>query len=217
MLDLFFQKNDYVWISDGVLSSEECDSIIKEAEPKMEDSVTLDSEEARADSEDYEFKDWRTSMGTGIFRKDYNSQQDFFSVLEKIEKVVESISGLPPSHQEQLQVLRYFPGEEYKVHHDFFDEGSDYYERVTKEGGQRLYSIMFYLNTVTKGGETHFPKLDNLKVSAVKGRALFFKNTIDGIPLYESLHAGLAPIDDTKWIAVKWVRESVCESNYPPK
>ena len=138
-------------------------------------------------------------------------------VLEKIEKVVESITGLPSSHQEQLQVLRYFPGQEYKVHHDFFHEGSDYYERVIKEGGQRLYSIMFYLNTVTKGGETHFPKLDNLKVSAIKGRALLFKNTIDGIPLYESLHAGLAPVDDTKWIAVKWVRESICESNYPPK
>jgi len=217
MLDLFYQKNDYVWVSDGILSSEECDSIIKEAGPKMEDSETLDAEEARSDSEEYEFKDWRTSTGAGIFRQDYNSQQDFFSVLEKIEKVVESITGLPSSHQEQLQVLRYLPGQEYKVHHDFFHEGSDYYERVIEEGGQRLYSVVFYLNTVIKGGETHFPKLDDLKISPVMGRAVLFKNTIDGIPLYESLHAGLTPTVGEKWIAVKWVRESICESNYPPK
>ena len=205
MLDLFFQKNKYVWVSDGILSREECSSLIKEAEPQLYNSDTLDAEEK---SGDYRFKNWRTSSGCGIYKKDYNSQQDFFSVLEKIEKVVESISGLPSSHQEHLQVLRYYPDEEYKVHHDWFAEGADYYERVIKEGGQRLFTVVFYLNTVEKGGETHFPKLDDLKIKPVEGRAILFKNTVDGAPLYESMHAGLSPVDGVKWVAVKWVRES---------
>jgi prolyl 4-hydroxylase len=205
VLDLFYRKNKYVWVSDGILSGEESLSLMKEAEPQLHDSDTLDAEE---NSGDYRFKDWRTSSGCGIYKKDYNSQQDFFCVLEKIEKVVESITGLPSSHQEHLQVLRYHPDQEYKVHHDWFAEGTDYYERVIKEGGQRLFTVMFYLNTVKKGGETHFPKLNDLKIKPVMGRAILFHNTADGAPLYESMHAGLPPVDDVKWVAVKWVRES---------
>ena len=178
MLDLFFQKNEYVWISDGILSDFECDSIIREAEPKMSSSETLDSMEAR-ESGEYEFQDWRTSTDTGIYRQDYNSQQEFFSVLEKTEKVVESVTGLPSSHQEPLQVVKYLPGQEYKPHHDWFAEGADFYEKLMADAGQRVYTVMFYLNTVIKGGETHFPKLDDLKIKAVKGRAILFKNTID--------------------------------------
>lgn len=205
MLDLFYKKNKYVWVSDGVLSREECSSLIKEAEPQLSDSDTLEAEE---NSGDYRFKNWRTSSGCDLYKKNYNSQQDFFRVLEKIEKVIESITGLPSSHQEHLQILRYHPGEEYKVHHDFFVEETDYYERVIKEGGQRLFSVMFYLNTVAEGGETHFPKLDDLKIKPVEGRAIMFQNTVEGVPLYESLHAGLPPVNDVKWLAVKWVRES---------
>ena len=45
-----------------------------------------------------------------------------------------------------------------------------------RDGGQRLFSAMVYLNTVERGGGTGFPEL-GLSVQPEPGRLLIFANT----------------------------------------
>lgn len=61
----------------------------------------------------------------------------------------------------------------------------------------RVVSAIFYLNDVTEGGETRFPKLE-LDVAPRAGRAIFFPSSF----LFE--HEGLAPRSGPKFVLVAW-------------
>lgn len=80
---------------------------------------------------------------------------------------IESITGVPESNSEFLQVLRYQKGQYYKHHHDFI------HANAGMPCGVRVYTLLVYLNNVDKGGETKFDTL-NLKVTPRKGRALLW-------------------------------------------
>ncbi len=58
---------------------------------------------------------------------------------------------------EGLQVLRYGPGAEYRPHYDYFDPEQPGTPAILKRGGQRVASLVMYLNTPTRGGATTFP------------------------------------------------------------
>ena len=53
----------------------------------------------------------------------------------------------PLENGEGLQILRYRPGAEYKPHYDYFDPAEPGTPAILKRGGQRLASIVCYLNT----------------------------------------------------------------------
>ena len=120
-----------------------------------------------------------------------------------LEQRIAALVGLPVEHGEQLQILHYQPGEQYEPHVDWFYPEQHGYAAVTAHGGQRIASVVIYLNTPEAGGGTHFPHA-GLTVTATRGWAVYFA--------YEggdqtSLHAGL-PVDaGEKWIATRWLRE----------
>ncbi len=106
---------------------------------------------------------------------------------------------------EQLTVLRYLPGEEYRPHRDYVPPGS--LERDRPQAGNRVRTICAYLNTVPEGGETEFPHA-SLKVAPVAGRVMVFDNLhADGRPDPHSLHAGLPVVRGEKWLATLWLRQ----------
>lgn len=136
-------------------------------------------------------------------------------VLSRVMRLL----GKPACHCEDLQVSRYRAGEFYKTHFD--GPGTD--ETGAREflacGGQRLATILVYLNSVTRGGETAFPLLNGtgevraptLRVSPERGRALiFFPGRVDGGIDDRLLHEALpVPQGQTKWVAQMWVRHGV--------
>jgi prolyl 4-hydroxylase len=74
-------------------------------------------------------------------------------------------------------------------------------------GGQRVATLIIYLNNVAQGGETIFPEI-NLKITPIQGNALYFaytnsKNQVD--PL--TLHGGCPVLEGEKFIATKWMRQ----------
>ncbi|MFY7983000.1 MAG: 2OG-Fe(II) oxygenase, partial [Burkholderiaceae bacterium] len=76
-----------------------------------------------------------------------------------------------------------------------------------QRGGQRVATLVMYLNTPTRGGGTTFPDV-GLEVAPIKGNAVFFSYDRPH-PLTKTLHAG-APVEDgEKWVATKWLREGV--------
>jgi prolyl 4-hydroxylase len=97
---------------------------------------------------------------------------------------------------EQLHILRYGVGQEFKPHFDW-SEGID---------NQRIKTALVYLNEDFEGGETYFPRVD-VKVKAETGDAIVFRNASDdGEPDENAIHAGLPVTSGVKLIASRWIR-----------
>jgi prolyl 4-hydroxylase len=143
----------------------------------------------------------RSSSGTH-FRPGEND------LIQKIEKRISEATGCPLENGESLQVLNYQIGGEYKPHFDYFapeDEGSKIH---VMRGGQRVSTLVIYLNDVEAGGATIFPEV-GLSVIPKKGSAVYFEycnslNQLDRL----SLHGGAPVLKGEKWIATKWVRQN---------
>lgn len=130
-------------------------------------------------------------------------------ILRRLEKRIEQVCGWPVIHGEAMQVLHYTGVEEYQPHFDFFEPQNPAEEKMYAEQGNRVGTMLLYMNDVEEGGSTYFPKLD-LAVHPRKGAALWFAyldNIVqDAVPDYRTEHAGLPMVSGTKWIATKWVR-----------
>ena len=115
---------------------------------------------------------------------------------------------MPIENQEAIHVVNYKIGGEYKEHHDFFHATSEDFNSHVSRGGQRSYSLLFYLNDDFDGGETKFVK-DNLIIKPKQGKLLMWTNLNENGSLdYDSKHAGLPVLSGEKWIAIVWVRQN---------
>uniref|UniRef100_A0A7S3KVR6 Fe2OG dioxygenase domain-containing protein n=1 Tax=Amphora coffeiformis TaxID=265554 RepID=A0A7S3KVR6_9STRA len=217
-----------VIVVEDFLTSEECDYIQKIAEPDMEYSnvVLRDDDHGRPAS------DFRTSQSTFV-----RSTGD--PTLLDIEFRTASLVRVPRQHQEDVQVLRYGPGEKYDHHHDYFDPNAyqndpDTLEAIDNGRHNRLATVLWYLSEVEQGGETAFPRYENavpmtmqdceagIKVKPEKGRVIIFYSLLpNGKPDPLSLH-GACPVEEgVKWAANKWVwnvpREFIHKVEYRQK
>ncbi|PWK86635.1 2OG-Fe(II) oxygenase [Fulvimonas soli] len=177
-------------VLDGLLDAGECAELIALARPRLARARTV-AEDGRQQVDER-----RTSAGM------------FFApgetpLVARIERRIAALLDMPADHGEGLQVLHYLPGQEYEPHYDWFDPAQPGFAAITAKGGQRVASVVMYLNTPEEGGGTGFPAL-GLTVTALAGSAVYFA--------YEagdeaSLHAGLPVTRGEKWIATKWLRE----------
>jgi prolyl 4-hydroxylase len=116
-----------------------------------------------------------------------------------VSRVSRLLQNKPIEHIELPQVGRYMHGEEYKAHFDAFDLNSIDGRRFADNGGQRVCTVLIYLNDVPSGGQTIFPGL-KLAFNPKQGRALvFFPATMDGVLDTNALHAAM-PAVDTKFV-----------------
>jgi prolyl 4-hydroxylase len=118
-----------------------------------------------------------------------------------------ALMGINSATGETLQGQRYAPGQEYKVHCDYFPVNASYWPAMRKSGGQRCWTAMIYLSPVEAGGETHFP-LCEFAVPPREGMILMWNNMMpDGTPNRQSLHAALPVERGVKYVVTKWFRE----------
>jgi prolyl 4-hydroxylase len=126
---------------------------------------------------------------------------------KNLRKRISEITNFPVENMEQTHIVKYNVGGEYKVHHDFFHENTDYYQTQVAKGGQRSLSALIYLNDDFEGGETDFPKLKKT-IKPKKNKLVIWKNLKDNGELnHDSLHAGLPVTKGTKYICIIWIRE----------
>uniref|UniRef100_A0A1D1Y0R0 procollagen-proline 4-dioxygenase n=2 Tax=Anthurium amnicola TaxID=1678845 RepID=A0A1D1Y0R0_9ARAE len=189
------------------LSKEECEYMIEVAKPYMEKSTVVDSETGKS-------KDSRVRTSSGMFLRRGRDK-----IIKAIEKRIADFSFIPIEHGEGLQVLHYEVGQKYEPHFDYFLD-----EFNTKNGGQRIATVLMYLSDVEEGGETIFPSVkvnsssipyfnelsecakNTLAVQAKMGDALLFWSmrpdaTLDPF----SLHGGCPVIKGNKWSSTKWM------------
>jgi hypothetical protein len=127
-------------------------------------------------------------------------------VLRQVQRRMAAVSGLPLSHAEPLIVLRYAPGQEYRPHSDCLPESLiTPFERGGS--GQRVATVITYLNADCTGGATVFPRLD-LSVAPRAGNVLCFSNLdAEGRPEPGAVHAGEPVTAGLKWICTLWMRQ----------
>lgn len=179
----------------GLLSPDECAEIIGLARHRLARSETVE-----VDTGDSEVNDARTSEGMFFERGQH-------PVIARLEARIAALLKWPLENGEGLQVLRYGPGAEYKPHYDYFDPAHSGTPTILKRGGQRVASLVCYLNTPERGGATIFPDVQ-LDVAPVEGNAVFFSYDRPH-PATRTLHGG-APVEEgEKWVATKWLREGV--------
>ena len=176
----------------GLLSDEECDAMIELARPKLTRSTTVEPDSGG----DMVHPD-RTSFGMGFARGEND-------LCRRIEARIAHLLDWPLENGEGLQVLNYGPGAQYKPHHDYFDPAMPGSEVLLRRGGQRVASVVMYLNTPERGGATVFPE-SHLEVAAVKGNAVFFSYDRPH-PMTRTLHGGAPVLAGEKWILTKWLR-----------
>lgn len=178
----------------GFLADAECDELIELARDRLAPSTTLNLETG----EDQRLGD-RSSEGV-FFQRGENP------LCARIEARIARLLDWPVENGEGLQVLRYGPGAEYRPHYDYFDPQRPGSAATLQRGGQRVASLVMYLNTPPRGGATTFPDV-HFEVGAVRGNAVFFSYD-RAHPVSRSLHGGAPVVEGEKWVATKWLRQS---------
>ncbi|HEY0200313.1 MAG TPA: 2OG-Fe(II) oxygenase [Burkholderiaceae bacterium] len=177
----------------NLLSDQECEALIDAARPRIKRSLTValasGGEEQNAD---------RTSDGMFFTRGETE-------LVARLEARIARLLQWPVQNGEGLQVLHYVPGAEYKPHYDYFDPAAPGTPTIVKRGGQRVGTVVIYLNDPEKGGGTTFPDV-HLEVAPKRGNAVFFSYERPH-PDTHTLHGGAPVIAGEKWVATKWLRE----------
>ena len=186
-------RSPRVIVFGGLLSHAECDEMVALAHERLARSETV-----QLDTGGSEVNEARTSEGM-FFTREENP------LCARIEARIAALLSWPLENGEGLQVLRYRPGAEYKPHYDYFDPAQPGTPAILRRGGQRVASLVMYLNSPAKGGATTFPDV-HFEVGPVKGNAVFFSYDRPH-PMTRSLHGGAPVIEGEKWVATKWLRE----------
>jgi len=176
-----------------LLSPEECVALIAQAEPRLSRSQTVVNATGAS-----EVNEARTSQGMFFGRGESE-------LCLRIESRISALLNWPVENGEGIQVLRYAPGAEYKPHYDYFDPTQSGTPTILKRGGQRVGTLVMYLNTPEAGGATVFPDA-GLDVQAIAGHAVFFAYG-QAHPSTKTLHGGAPVLRGDKWVATKWMRE----------
>lgn len=152
----------------------------------------------------------RTSTGTFL-------KPGHDAVVARIERRLALLTHLPPDNGEALQILHYTGGAKYEPHLDAFADAVNSRPEV---GGQRVATVLMFLESPVEGGETVFPAAaaraagpgwsacarEGLAVAPVAGDALLFWSvTPDGRVDPASLHGSCPTTKGSKWTATRWL------------
>ena len=190
-------RNPRVVVFGGLMTGAECDELVAQARQRLARSETVVTTTGAS-----EVNVARTSEGMFFGRAEN-------PICARVEERIAKLLNWPLDNGEGLQILRYQPGAEYKPHYDYFDPAQPGTPTILKRGGQRVGTLVVYLNSPKRGGATTFPDV-HLEVSPVKGNAVFFSYDRPH-PMTRTLHGGAPVLEGEKWVATKWMREGKFE------
>lgn len=189
------RSDDPVFATLGnVADAEECRAVIALARPRLAPSTLVDPVSGRD-----VVSEKRSSWGM-FFRLGENE------LIARLDRRLSALMNLPPEHGEGLQVLHYPAGAGSDPHHDYLAPGNAANRESIARSGQRVSTLVCYLNDVPEGGQTVFPQL-GFAVSPLLGNACYFEYGDDGGRVdARSLHASLPVARGEKWVMTKWMR-----------
>lgn len=178
----------------NVLAAGECAQLIALGMPRLSASTVVDPMTGADRAAAHRSSD---GMFFGLCENDF---------IARLDQRISALMGLPVEHGEGLQLLRYRPGCGSSPHYDFLVPQNDSNRASLARSGQRVSTLVMYLNDVEAGGATDFPEL-GLSVAPQRGNAVYFEYANQAGQLdHATLHAGAAVERGEKWVLTKWMR-----------
>lgn len=172
------------------ITSEEADYILEQSKQKFEDSTIIGGYDVNI----------RKSQTCWLYKTD-----------ETIKNIIQRVCDMhnyPIERAEDLQVVKYDPNGYYNEHHDSCCDENKKCKEFIERGGNRVVTMVIYLNDDFEGGATRFINLDkDIKPDKYSG-ILFYPMNKSGKKCHrKALHAGLPVTSGNKYIANVWIRE----------
>ncbi|MFL2718548.1 MAG: 2OG-Fe(II) oxygenase [Gammaproteobacteria bacterium] len=152
-----YAADPILYVVDNFLSNDECNAFIEASEGKLQPStvINLDNELQHEN---------RTSENCWI-------EHDANDIVHEVSKRLSILVQIPIRNAEQYQLVYYKKGAQYTCRILIHLTMRQRMERNNWEpGGQRMITVIAYLNDVEEGGETGFPEL-GINVPPKKGDA----------------------------------------------
>ena len=197
MIHIYDNDKQMIAVVHDFISQEECEEILAYSWQNMERS-TVASKDGKGQKHDK-----RTGSNTWL-------QHDASPIIKGVADRISQMVRMPLKNAEPFQVMYYKENEEYDYHWDSFDESDDVAtEEYTKNGGQRLITVLGYLRDVPKGGETGFNHL-GVNIQPRRGSVIVWWNVEPNTTKREikSQHAGLPVLEGEKYAFNLWFREN---------
>lgn len=184
-----------IGVSKAYASKGMCDWLIQHATGRLEPALTNVSETG----EQRQHPDrTATNCAFGPEHRDM--------ILAVLQARAARLASIPLENHEAPNVISYLPGQQFALHVDFIDPGTPGFQHELQVLGQRVITIITYLNDDFEGATTHFPALA-LDFRGSPGDALAFSNVLpDGTPDRNTVHAGKPPASGRKWVLSQWLR-----------
>lgn len=117
-------------------------------------------------------------------------------VVQALNKRIAAASGTDVNQGEPLTLLRYRPGQQFRLHSDV----------LANTRNQRVATVLVYLNAGFEGGRTTFPAY-RLEIEPRPGDAIVFRNVDSlGAPDPTMRHNGEPVVRGVKWLTTRWIR-----------
>ena len=178
-----------------VMTPAECQQLIDLARPRLEPSQVVDPQTGANVTASY-----RNSMGM-FFRLEETP------FIARLDRRLSAVMNFPRAHGEGLQVLCYGEGGMTAPHFDYLLPTNAANESSIARSGQRVSTLLVYLNQVAGGGETVFPHV-GFMVTPQAGNGVYFESSNSlGQLDRQSFHAGRPVTKGEKWVVTKWMRQ----------
>jgi prolyl 4-hydroxylase len=178
-----------------LMSPAECEELIALARPRLQPSTVVDPQ-----------------TGLDVVAGYRNSMGMFFRLGEgplvaRLDRRFSEVMRLPVENGEGLQVLCYSAGGATAPHFDYLAPSNAANQASIARSGQRVSTLLAYLNDVEAGGETVFPRA-GWSVAPRRGNAVYFEycNSLGQVDP-QTLHAGNPVGRGEKWVVTKWMRQ----------
>ena len=187
-------KEPWIVSLDNFLSDEEADAFLSSCESHFERSLAGD-----------QLNPVRTSFQCWCnFPRCYTDP-----LVHRVAQRIGHVTGTAYNNGEDFQIVRYEPGQFYKVHHD-------QNTAVWAPQGPRVLTFFMYLNTPDGGGGTRFPGVrlpgvaGGLTVEPRKGSAILWPSTLNEQPMSQdgrTNHEALPVTEGIKFGANMWIHQ----------
>jgi prolyl 4-hydroxylase len=185
----------YIVVFENFLTAAECDAIVGTVK-QWERST--DTGQANSYGEVGRILSQSRTSSNAWCQHECENDPDVINVVNRIERV----TRVPYDNYESFQILRYEPGQFYRVHHD-----NGAIDDRTDPAGPRILTFFLYLSDVEEGGETDFPQV-GVSVKPKKGRAVLWPSVLDRNPTLtdsRTTHQAKPVIRGIKFAANSWI------------
>jgi len=188
-----------------ILSEFEMEYIKQKARKKLQSAQVYDMNNGKLTVAEY-----RISKNAWLYPK-----KD--KVVAKVVKRVGDLANMDVRYTEPLQVANYGIGGNYEAHFDYARPPHNSSIYGAYGNGDRIATMLFYLETVERGGDTTFVNIGpGVSVKAVRGTGVFWHNLKkNGKGNELTMHAACPVLLGEKWISNLWLHEHGQEFRHP--